>query len=447
MASSSLRLKSFWHGVRTRAVMAAPEPDAACRRVTLPASWPTASAAALASLVPGDGPVSLATAAQRWLVACAQAGGLDLARRLHARLLAGRCAPGAATWRGGSDLAPGAVLNLAAFHEPEFGYDHAALAKAVDDAVAMIVALASNRAGGRICLGLSGLAGAIAASGLDYDSDAARALAERLFGAVRGRLHATAGTSALLVVAAPGPVDALLGIETGGIAPAFSALTTEGGLSRAARALLAARGLSAEAALAAALAGNTPFPVPGVAAHAAMHAVVSPLLDAMPSLPQPLPAATASPVSRPLPARRGGYAQKVGIGGHRLLLQTGEYDDGTLGELAITLPKETPAVRALADCLAQAVSIGLQHGVPLAAFVEALAGTRFTPAGAVDGDEAVTLASSPVDYVFRKLAATYLPEMRLPAAEHEAPPPPLLPLDLPQEPAPQPRRRGLRVVQ
>ncbi len=442
MATNPSRLPNLWHGVRMRAVMAAPEPDAACRQVTLPAAWPASAATALAALLPGNGPVSLAVAAQGWLGGCAP----ELARRLQPRLLARRCAPGAAAWLGVSDLAPGAILNLAAFHEPGFGYDQAALHEAVDDAVAMIAALANGRAGARTCLGLSGLAGAIAAGGLDYDSDAARALAVEIIGAARVRLHAAAaGAPALLVVAAPGPVDALLGIETGGIVPAFSPLAAEGGLSQASRALLAARGLSAEAALAAALAGQAPFPMAGVAAHAAMHAAVSPLLDAMPALPHPLPTAVTPSSSRPLPARRGGYAQKVGIGGHRLFLQTGEYDDGSLGELAITLPKETPAVRALADCLAQAVSIGLQHGVPLAAFVEALSGTRFAPAGAVDGDDLVASASSPVDYVFRKLAATYLPEMRLPAVEGDAPPPPLLPLDLPQEPALQPRRR-LRVV-
>ena len=439
MRTNSARLPSLWHGVRMRTAAAAPEPDGACRQVTLPAAWPEPAAAALAALLPGSGPISLAAAAQGWLAACAP----DLARRLRGLLLAQRCAPGAASWRGLSDLAPGAILNLAAFHEPELGYDHAALAEAVDDAVALVAAVANGRTATRLCLGVSGLAGAVAAAGLDYDSDAARALAAAIIGAVRARLHARAaetGTPALLVVAAPGPVDALLGIETGGIAPAFSPLAAGGGLSRDALASLAARGLSAKAALAAALAGQTPFPPADTGAVAAMHAALSPLLDAMPALPPPLAAAAAP--SRPLPARRGGYARKVGIGGHRLFLQTGEYADGTLGELAITLPKETPAVRALADCLAQAVSIGLQHGAPLAAFVEALSGTRFAPAGAVEGDEAVAHAGSPVDYVFRTLAATYLPELRLPDAERDAPPPPLLPLELPQ----QPRRRGLRVV-
>ena len=189
--------------------------------MTLPAAWPAAAATALAALLPGDGPVSLAMAAQGWLAGCAP----DLARRLQARLLAQRCAPGAAAWRGLSDLAPGAILNLAAFHEPGLGYDHAALHEAVDDAVVMVAALANGRASARACLGLSGLAEAIASGGLDYDSDAARAFAVEIVGAARTRLDAAAtatGTPALLVVAAPGPVEALLGIETGGIAPAWS---------------------------------------------------------------------------------------------------------------------------------------------------------------------------------------------------------------------------------
>ncbi len=447
MKTLPARIPSLWHGVRMRAHSAA-EPDAMPRAVTLPATWPDAAAVALAGLVPGAGPASLATASHDWLAATAAAGGMDLARRCQILLLAQRVAPGLAIWRNEADLAPGAILNLAAFYEPGLGFDQPELLAAVDDAVSMVAALSQ----GRVCVGLSGLAGAIAACGLDYDSDAARAMATAVAAAVRTRLRdsaATAGRAALLVVAAPGPVDALLGIETGGIAPAFSPLDGEGRLSRAARALLAARGVTPEAALAAMLAGQAPLACASHAAHAAMHAAMAPLLDAMPTLeaapasPQPRPA-TVQP--RALPSRRGGLAHKVGVAGHRLFLRTGEYADGTLGEVAITLPKESPAVRAWADCLAQAVSIGLQHGTSLAAFVEAFSGTHFSPAGSVEGDETVPHASSPADYVFRKLAASYLPGMNLPAAEDEPPPPPLLPLDLPQEPALQPRRRGLRVV-
>src|SRR6202007_804126 len=112
--------------------------------------------------------------------------------------------------------------------------------------------------------------------------------------------------------------------------------------------------------------------------------------------------------ARALPPRRAGYTQKAAVGGHRLYLRTGEYDDGSLGEVFIALHKEGAAFRGLMDNFAVAVSLGLQHGVPLEAFVEAFTFTRFGPAGAVEGDAAVTHATSLLDYAFRHLAANYL---------------------------------------
>ena len=136
-----------------------------------------------------------------------------------------------------------------------------------------------------------------------------------------------------------------------------------------------------------------------------------------------------------LPARRRGFTQKAAVGGHRVFLRTGEYADGRLGEVGLALPREATAVRGLADALASAISIGLQHGTPLEAYLDALAHMRFAPAGAVEGDPAVDRASSIPDYVVRSLAATYLG--RLVPASGEEPPakpeePPLLPLDLPR---------------
>jgi hypothetical protein len=115
------------------------------------------------------------------------------------------------------------------------------------------------------------------------------------------------------------------------------------------------------------------------------------------------------------------------------------------------LHKESPAVRALMESLGTAVSIGLQHGVPLDAYVAAFAGTRFAPSGAVEGDPAVSRASSLLDYAFRHLAANYLGRTDLPEPavdEHAAPDgaAPLLPLELPREDAPRGARRGLRLV-
>ncbi|HUB48306.1 MAG TPA: hypothetical protein VMB73_25290, partial [Acetobacteraceae bacterium] len=113
------------------------------------------------------------------------------------------------------------------------------------------------------------------------------------------------------------------------------------------------------------------------------------------------------------------------------------------------------AFRGLMDNFAVAVSLGLQHGVPLETFVEAFTFTRFGPAGAVEGDPAARNATSLLDYVFRHLAANYLGRRDIPEAEEEAADTvgdgtrdraPLLPLELPAGASPRARRRGFRVV-
>ena len=101
-------------------------------------------------------------------------------------------------------------------------------------------------------------------------------------------------------------------------------------------------------------------------------------------------------------------------GGHKLYLRTGEYADGQLGEIFLALHKEGAAFRGLMDNFAVAVSLGLQHGVPLESFVEAFTFTRFGPAGAVEGDPAVRTATSLLDYAFRHLAANYLGRRDIP---------------------------------
>jgi len=261
---------------------------------------------------------------------------------------------------------------------------------------------------------------------------------------------------ATTAIAPPGPAEALLGAETGGFAPVFSPLDTEGRLSRASRAWLAARGLTAETALAAALAGEPVLPVAAPAAHAAMHDALAPWLHAMPARPEIVgPRPIATPPREDLPARRAGYTQKAAVGGHKLYLRTGEYADGRLGEIFIALHKEGAAFRGLMDNFAIAVSMGLQHGVTLEEFVGAFTFTRFGPAGAVEGDPAVTQATSLLDYVFRNLAANYLGRHDMPVAEIEdgdtvgngfRDRAPLLPFDLPAEASPRVRRRGFRVV-
>jgi ribonucleoside-diphosphate reductase alpha chain len=109
-----------------------------------------------------------------------------------------------------------------------------------------------------------------------------------------------------------------------------------------------------------------------------------------------------------LPHRRKGYTQKATVGGHKVYLRTGEYDDGRIGEIFIDMHKEGAAFRSLMNNFAIAISIGLQYGVPLDEFVEAFTFTRFEPAGMVTGNEAIKNATSILDYVFRELAVSYL---------------------------------------
>jgi ribonucleoside-diphosphate reductase alpha chain len=111
---------------------------------------------------------------------------------------------------------------------------------------------------------------------------------------------------------------------------------------------------------------------------------------------------------RSLPARRSGYTQKAIIGGHKLYLRTGEYEDGTLGEIFLDMHKEGAAFRSLMNNFAIAISLGLQHGVPLEEFVEAFVFTRFEPNGPVKLNDRIKMATSIIDYIFRELAITYL---------------------------------------
>ena len=111
---------------------------------------------------------------------------------------------------------------------------------------------------------------------------------------------------------------------------------------------------------------------------------------------------------RKLPDRRKGYIQKAAVGGHKVYLHTGEYDDGEVGEIFIDMHKEGAAFRSLMNNFAIAVSLGLQHGVPLDEFVEAFVFTRFEPAGPVTGNDSIKSATSILDYIFRELGVSYL---------------------------------------
>ncbi|MDQ6930573.1 MAG: hypothetical protein M3126_07910 [Candidatus Eremiobacteraeota bacterium] len=111
---------------------------------------------------------------------------------------------------------------------------------------------------------------------------------------------------------------------------------------------------------------------------------------------------------RRMPHRRSGYTQKAVIGGHKVYLRTGEYQDGTLGEIFIDMHKEGAAFRSLMNNFAIAVSLGLQHGVPLEEYVEAFTFTRFEPNGPVVGHDHIKMATSILDYIFREVAVSYL---------------------------------------
>ena len=476
-----------WQGVRLRQTEAAPDPDSPTRLVRLPAAWDDTAASALCDLAPGTSRVSLPGLAQSWILPLSarakEAGIAGLADRLHALLLHRQGAPGPCVWRGSPGDAPSFVLNLPAFHDAMAGVDVAAFAEAVTTAAEALLLLPPNAP--RIAVAVADLAGLLAALGLDYAGKPARDVAACLAAVLRGRVDAVlAGPQPDLLAAIPswpaapsscsvpglaaeaaaaratamrcgnarpgtailppGPADALLGVETGGIAPCFATVGTAG-LLRATRAWLAARGISTEAALAAALAGEPVVPVATPADHAAMHDAIAPYLHAMPARPSVLPVPANDTHRTELPARRRGYTQKASIGGHRVFLRTGEYADGRLGEIGLALPREGAAVRGLADAFATAISVGLQHGTPLDAYLEALAHTRFAPAGAVEADPAIDHASSIPDYVVRSLAASYLG--RVVPADHAEPvsksqESPMLPLDLP----PSRRRASLRVV-
>ncbi len=144
-----------------------------------------------------------------------------------------------------------------------------------------------------------------------------------------------------------------------------------------------------------------------------------PEADAEPTVqaaPAPTPIVRAQPegltpphtVRHRLPKRRQGFTQEARIGGHKVFLRTGEYADGSLGEIFVDMHKEGAAFRSLMNCFAIAVSMGLQHGVPLSAYVDQFTFTRFEPSGVVEGHPNIKFATSLVDYIFRVLGVEYL---------------------------------------
>lgn len=109
-----------------------------------------------------------------------------------------------------------------------------------------------------------------------------------------------------------------------------------------------------------------------------------------------------------MPAKRQGFTQKAAVGGQTIYVRTGEYEDGTLGEIFIDMHKEGATFRSLMNCFAIAISVGLQYGVPLEEFVDKFAFTRFEPSGMVSGHDNIKSATSIIDYIFRLLGYEYL---------------------------------------
>lgn len=479
----------IWRGVRMRDTQAGIDPDAPPRPLTLPAAWDDRAAAALAALAPGGGRTTLPRAADAWIRPIAQraceTGNPELADQLHVLLLHRRAAPTLPVWTGAADTPPGFVLNLPAFADAITGFDIPAFIEAVRTA-ATALRLGDPNAP-RYAIGITDFDGLLAATGLEYDSPAARDVAACLAALLRAtadivfagnqpdllsrlpswpappahcalpalaeaaadaRQMALLGSTVLASTAIldPGPADALLGAETGGISPAFSPVSAGNSLTRAAAARLAAKGLSPETALARVLNGELLLQPSGLGAHQAMHDAVAPYFHTMPARPVAGARPIQPPLRRELPARRRGYTQRATVGGHRIYIRTGEYADGSLGEVQVTLPRESAALRGMVDSVSAAVSLGLQHGVPLEEYVETFTLSRFGPAGRVEGDADVAHATSPLDYVFRNLAINYLGSCTVPEGipEPAAPDPlPLLPLDMPAQ---QRRRAGLRLV-
>jgi hypothetical protein len=469
---------TLWDGVALQRTRAAADPDSPPRGVALPAAWGGEAAAALASLAPGAGPVSLPRAAEAWIARAAD-GAPDTAEALRALLLTRRGAPGAEAWRGGGSGGragtaepPRFVLNLRAFLEADGGFDAAGYAGACATAVRALDRLGGGRAR-RLRLGFADLAGLLAGLGLPYDSPEARAVAAAVAALTRGAAEAESGRMA----------ERLGASEPAALTwPAPPAETPVPGLAEAARAALDAAAASpglrhsalvalappdaAEALLGAGAGGVAPAPadasVPD-AARLAMREAVAPFLHA----PLPLPAAApgeARPAPRQAPTqaplrRQTGAVLRVSVGGHKVALRTAEDAEGRLVEIAFTLSKEGAAYRSLMEGFAQSVSLGLQRGVPLAEYVDAFAYTRFGPAGAVEGDPAIPRATSVLDWAFRRLALDHLGRRDLPQPSEEdclpdslgnaAQQAPLLPMDLPRTPAPaspRARRRALRLV-
>jgi len=133
--------------------------------------------------------------------------------------------------------------------------------------------------------------------------------------------------------------------------------------------------------------------------------VPSEIIDKLTQVPDGSP---PRPVRGKLPNRRNGITQKVSVAQQTVYLRSGLYEDGSLGEIFIDMSRQGAGYRSIMGCFAIAVSLGLQHGVPLERFVNAFVWTRFDPQGQVAGHPSIKHCTSVVDYIFRDLAYHHL---------------------------------------
>jgi len=510
----ALTAGTIWSGMALRRMRAAADPDAPSRAVALPASWEDEAGMALAALAPGQGGTSLPGLAEAW-IARLLARGLrlsllredeqaPLAESLRALLAARRGAPGASVWRNDSKPEPRFVLNLPAFLDDAGGFDIAAYTTAIGTGIRALDILTGGKAH-VLRLGYADLAGLLAGLGLAYDSSQARDAAACITALTRGAAESASAVLAerfgaresaclfwpappaacavpglaaaarraledagrsfglrhagLLALTPPDAAEALLGAETGGLAPAQGptrfAHAADGTVSeQPTRAARRAAALHGDAA-------SLLAPAPQ-SARTAMEAAVRPYLHAATPAPAAVPQ-PARPLAPPRPATARGQVWRVTLAGHRVTLTTTEHAGGGLAAIGLAMARDGIAFRGLMDSFLSVVNLGLARGMPLSDYVAAVAYSSGGPAGTVEGDPDIRRATSVLDWAFRRIAISYLdgaearhlwpdPSEEDVAAEAAPATPaqreaaPQLPLDLPARPSPAARRGGLRLV-
>ena len=405
--------------------------------------------------------------------------------QLHALLLLRRGAPSAGLWLGAPEETPSFVLNLPAFHDPISGFDVEAFAAAIDTAGHAMRLLTP----GACAVAMADLAGLLAALGLDYAGNRRGTWPACLAAMLRGRVDAAlagaqldllapspswppapancavpglaeaaalarsmamryAAGPASTAILPPGPIEALLGCETGGIAPAFAPVSADG--LRPVGSRLAHRAGDLARCRPGRRLGGRDRVSGGSRQRLRRHA----------RLHRPVPARHGRPDRSPCHRPRRPSAMSSFRPPPRLHAESrdwraprvpahGRIPDGRLGEIGIALPRENAATRGLADSLAIAVSIGLQHGVPLEAFVGCARPPALRPAGAVRGRPGHrpcgVRAGLRLPQPRRQLSGPHRPAEIEPAAPPAAEAP-LLPLDLPRNVRRPVARPALRLV-